>query len=74
MKIIWSKIACAVRSVLPKVLLGHEKAIVAFVTPILLAQLARLVPSIHVSPSIMEQLVTGAVTSITVHATTNTRK
>ena len=61
-----------VRKVLPKMLLGREKAVAGFLTPLVLVQLARFVPSLHVSPTLAEQLVLAIVTSVTVHGTTNT--
>lgn len=62
----------AVRKVLPKVLLGHEKAVAGFLAPIAAAQLARLVPGLHASPALVAQLLLAAITALTVHAATNT--
>ena len=73
MKIIWSKIAGFARNYLvPNFLVGKEKAVAAFAAPIILAQLARLWPSMHVDPSIAVQLVGAVLVSLTVHQTVNT--
>ncbi len=73
MKIVWSKVAGFVRKFLiPNFLLGHEKAVAAFVAPIVLAQAARLWPSLHVDPSLIVQAVAAVLVSFTVHQTTNT--
>lgn len=73
MKIVWSRIAGFVRQYLiPNFLLGKEKAVAAFAAPIILAQLARLVPSLHADPSMVAQLITAVLISLTVHQTTNT--
>lgn len=60
------------RRVLPAALLGREKAVVAFLVPIIVTQLARFLPSFDVDPSLLEQLLLAVVSAITVHATTNT--
>ena len=75
MKILAAKIGAFVRHYLiPNVLLGREKAIAATVTPFLIAQLAQLVPGVHVSASLVQQLVGSALIGLTVHTTTNTQK
>lgn len=56
------------------ILKAHAKAIAAFLTPIILAQLARLVPSIHIEPSMVAQLITGAISALSVYAIPNTPK
>ena len=73
MKIIWSKIAGFARNYLvPNFLVGKEKAVAAFAAPIILAQLARLWPSMHVDPSIAVTLGTSVLLSLTTHQVTNT--
>jgi hypothetical protein len=70
-KIILSKIAGFVRAVLiPNFMLGREKAIAAFVAPLLVGAVASLLGK-HVAPGIVEQLLISVITSITVHQTTN---
>ena len=72
MKLIWSKITGFIRSViLPSFVLGHEKALAAAVTPVLIGAIASGA-GLHVAPGIVEQLVLSAITAITVHQTTNT--
>lgn len=73
MKLVWSKITGFVRNYLiPTFLLGREKALAAFVAPLILGQLARFVPSLHIDPSLIQQLVAAVLISLTVHQTTNT--
>ena len=75
MKILAAKIGAFARHYLiPNFLLGKEKAIAATVTPFLIAQLAQLVPGVHVSASLVQQLVGSALIGLTVHTTTNTQK
>jgi hypothetical protein len=57
----------------PSFLKGREKAIAAAATPVVIAQVARLVPSVHLSPSMATQLVLSALTALTVHQTSNTQ-
>ena len=72
MKLIWSKITGFIRSViLPDFVLGHEKALAAAVTPVLIGAITSLA-GLHVAPNIVEQLVLSAITAITVHQTANT--
>jgi len=72
MKLIWSKITGFIRSsILPNFVLGHEKALAAAVTPVLIGAIASGA-GLHVAPSIVEQLVLSAITAITVHQTANT--
>ena len=56
----------------PTFLVGREKAVAAFLTPIIVAQLARFVPSVHVSSSLVEQVIGAVIISLTVHTVTNT--
>ena len=73
MKLIWSKFTGFIRSViLPDFVLGKEKALAAFVAPLIVAAVASLAGK-HVAPGIVEQLVFAIITSVTVHQTTNTR-
>ena len=73
MKAVWSKIAGFARNYLiPSFLLGREKAVAAFVAPLILAQLARFAPSLHVDPSLLVQVLGAILLSLTVHQTRNT--
>lgn len=72
MKNVLKKLAAFARKVLPDVLKGKEKAVVAFVTPIVVANLARFIPGVHVDPSLIEQAVLSIITSLTVYKATNT--
>ena len=56
----------------PTFLVGREKAVAAFLAPIVVAQLARFIPSVHVSSSLVEQVLGALVISLTVHQITNT--
>jgi hypothetical protein len=51
---------------------GREKAVAAFLAPIIVAQLARFVPGVHVGVSLVEQVIAAVITSAAVHQTTNT--
>ena len=51
---------------------GREKSIAAFVAPLIVAQLARFVPGVHVGVSLMEQVIAAIITSAAVHQTSNT--
>jgi hypothetical protein len=57
--------------VIPKVLAPHRKAVVAFVVPIVVANLARFVPDVQVSASLVEQIVGSAIISLITWATVN---
>ena len=71
-KTIWSKIAGFVRAViLPDFVLGHEKALAAFVTPILVGAIATQA-GMHVAPGVVEQLMLSLISGIAVHQTANT--
>ena len=59
------------RRLLPTLLIGREKAVVAFLTPLVVGWVAQLA-GVHVSVSIVEQLLMAATIGITVHSTTNT--
>ena len=61
-----------VRRILPSFLIGREKAVAAFAAPLIVAQLARLLPSVDIDPSFLEQLILAAITAFTVHTATNT--
>lgn len=49
----------------------RKKAVAAFLAPIVVAQLARLVPGVHVDVSVVDQLIAAAITGLTVHGVTN---
>ena len=53
---------------------GREKAIAAVLAPIIVAQLSRFIPGIHVGVSLVDQIIVAALTGIAVHQTTNTPK
>ena len=73
MKAVWSKIAGFARNhLIPSFLLGREKAVAAFVAPLILAQLARFAPSLNIDPSLAVQVLGAILLSLTVHQTTNT--
>lgn len=59
------------RWAIPNFLAPHSKAVVAFVVPIVVANLARFIPSIQVSTSLVEQAIGAAVIALTVWATSN---
>lgn len=59
------------RKLLPAALKGKEKAVVAFLTPIAVANLARFIPNVHVDPSLIEQAILSLVTSLSVYKVTN---
>jgi len=67
-----SKIGAFLRKLLPSFLIGREKAVAAFLAPIIVSELLHLLPNVDVDPSWVEQLVLAVITSITVHQTTNT--
>jgi len=72
MKLIWSKFTGFVRSViLPDFVLGHEKALAAFVAPLIVGAVVSVAGK-HVGVGVIEQLVFAVITSVTVHQTTNT--
>ena len=52
------------RRILPAALVGREKAIVAFLVPIIATQAARLFPSFDLDPSLLEQLLLAVVTAL----------
>ena len=73
MKALWSKIAGFARNYLiPNFLLGKEKAVAAFLVPLVIAQLARFAPSLNVDAPLWVQVVAALLVSISVHQTTNT--
>jgi hypothetical protein len=65
------KVSAALRKLLPTFLRGKEKAVVAFLMPIIVANLARFVPNFHVDPSLLEQVVLSAITSLSVWSASN---
>ena len=62
---LWRKV------LVPDFLLGREKAVAAFLTPIVVAQVLPLI-GVDVPGSLVEQLLLAVVTSVTVHTTSNT--
>jgi hypothetical protein len=60
------------RFVLPNFVLGHEKAIAGAVAPVVVAQVAHYIPSLHVGVPMVAQIVAAGVTALTVHTATNT--
>ena len=72
MKKLFAKVGRLVRTYLvPDFLLGREKAIAAFVAPLIVARVAQWF-GLEVSPSLIEQVIGAALISLTVHTTTNT--
>ena len=67
MKLIWSKITGFIFALV----LGHEKALAAFVAPLIVGAVVSLAGK-HVGVGVVEQLVFAVITSVTVHQTTNT--
>lgn len=70
MKRVWEKIRAFV---VPTFLLGREKAVAAFLAPLVVVQLARWTPWVQFPLPVVEQVLLAFVTAITVHQTTNTR-
>ena len=67
MKLIWSKITGFIFALV----LGREKALAAFVAPLIVGAVVSLAGK-HVGVGVVEQLVFAVITSVTVHQTTNT--
>ena len=70
MKKVWAKIR---GFIVPTFLLGREKAVAAFLAPLVVVQLARWTPWIQFPLPVVEQVLLSVVTAITVHQTVNTR-
>jgi len=56
---------------IPNFLLGKEKAVAAFVTPLLAAWIASLL-DVHVEASLIQQVVGSLLLALTVHGVANT--
>ena len=63
MKIVWTRLI--------EQLQHRKKAVAAFLAPLVLAQLARIAPGVHIDVSIVDQIIVAAITAATVHQVTN---
>lgn len=70
-----AKLPDTLRKFIPGFLKGKEKAIVAFIVPIILAQLAHFLPGVHFDATdigpIVEQVIGALIVAVSVHQTTN---
>ena len=62
----------AARKILPDAIAGHEKAIAAYVSTVIAAQIAHHLPNVHLNLSLIQQAIAAALPALTVWLTTNT--